>query len=59
MYTIYIVYMWRRKSVIWMLPGNRGLGAGNLSKPSTRSTVLNNRIPQPWLVIPTVNINST
>ena len=42
-----------------MLLKNRGSSANNLSMPSTRSTVLYNKIPQPWLAIPTVNINST
>ena len=38
---------------------NRGASANNLSMPSTQSTVLYIKILQPWLVILTVNINST
>ena len=38
---------------------NRRSSANNLSMPSTQSTVLYNKISQPWYAIPTVNINST
>ena len=38
---------------------NRGSSDNNLSMLSTRSTVLYNKIPQPWPAILPVNINST
>ena len=52
------IYM-KKKVNIMGAAGNRGLGANNLSMPSTRSTVLYNKSPQHWPAFSTVNINLT